>query len=1067
MSAGMDRDVPETGASARPVPPPGPVFRFLFVESTLAWLLAALFILGGVLAYLTMVKEANPDLAIPAALIKTEWPGAGPTLVEKQVTDVIEKHIKSVENLKRYDSGSRMGLSIISVEFQADAPVAESVQALRTKVWEAIGELPADASRPNVEQVSTTDTPVMTVTLLGDVPDEVLGDAARDLKTDLERLAALRKVDLGGARDAVARVVIDPQTLAGLGLTLGEVRAAIEREATDVPLGRIENDALTADVSLRGRFQTLDQVGAMPVRTGADGSVIRLRDIASLHHDLSVPIDATLTSLDGQAFAPAVSLTLYKMPGSDTVALVQAARAMLDGADLPQGVSARVTDDQSIIVNRKLNEVFVNAVEAVIAVVIVLILLLSWRAALVAGVAVPITFLGALMVLQAMGMTLNTMVVVGMVLALGLLVDVFILVMEGMIQGMRERGLRFARAAAWTVRTYALPAFAGQVTTILALMPLLFLSGVSGKFIRLVPLTAIVCLVVSYAVAFLWAIPASKILLARGQQGGGGAGPLDRLTTAASRGLHAFIARAVVARRWLAGAWTVGAVLLVAAAFVLASGLGMEMYPKEDSRHMAVTVELPPGTPLERSRAVAKTLGDALRDADWLESIILHVGRRSPYAVTATADKLAFTPGSEVIGLSLNLTELDQRDGRLGYTYGPEVRARLAPLVERLPGARLSVIADTGGPGGGGGASFVLQGDSLDQLRGAADVLAGKLAAVPGVIGVRQDMGVPRQDLIAVPQREALTAHGIALGTVASELSLAMNRTEVASLPRPAGQDDVPILLSVGWPGQEQTGGPPASIEHLAALRLTTESGARIPVSALMMAIPEAVPPVILRRDGTRTLTLTADLATGTSPLAFMAQVEPMVKASLAGFPGVHQGVADSADEQSRTAQDMVRLFVVALVLMIATLVLLFRSYRLAAVILCTVPLALIGTFGGFAAISMPISFPAMVGMVSLLGIVVNVAIVMIETMMEHRRAGQDIAGAAAAGAADRLRPIISTTLTTVAGLILLSTASPMWQPLCYAIIFGLVTATVLSMIVIPALFRLLAPPMATPEGEA
>lgn len=1048
---GTERGAGESGSG-----PISPIMRFLFVDSTLGWLLALLSLLGGLMAYMTMVKEADPDLGIPAAMVQTAWPGAGPTLVEREVTDVLERAIQSLDHLKRYDSGSRSGLSVIFVEFAADAPTNEVIQSLRARVADAAADLPAAAGRPRVEQMSTTDIPALTVTLRGDVSPAVLSDTARDLKRRLERLSPVRKVDLEGAREDVARIVVDPHRLAGHGLSLNELRQSIEQAAVDVPLGRLENDVLSATVTLRGRFTDLSQLARLPVREGRGGDTVRLGDVASLRHDLSVATDEIWSSLDGGSPAPTVLLTLYKMPGADTVRLVDLARDTLATHTLPPGVETRITSDQSIIVKEKLHEVFVNAVQAIIAVIVVLVLLLSWRAALIAGLAVPITFLGALLLLQAMGMTLNTLVVVGMVLALGLMVDVFILVVEGMVQATRERGLRFAEAARWTVRTYALPAFAGQMTTILALMPLLFLSGVSGKFIRLVPLTAIVCLVVSYIIAFLWAIPASRRILG---QGGGSAGPLDRPLNWVASALHGFLARRVVARRRQAVAWSGGALALVVAGLLLAGTLSMEMYPKEDNRHMAATVELAPGTPLDQSRAVGVALADALRAEPWLESLVLHLGQRSPYAQTSSTDRLAWTPGTEVIGLSLNLTDLDQRKGRLSHTYLTDIRDLLQPIVLAQPGASLQVVAGSGGPGGGDAATVVLQGEDLESLRAAADRIKSLLAGRPGVLAVSDDTGNLRQDMMAIPRREALAAHGIALQQVADELTLAMNRTRIADFPAPPGRDDpVPVELSVDWGEAGPAGGSPRWVDGLGALRVPTAQGSRISVSALLAAGPEPVPPVILRRDGTRSITVAAELEPGLSSLAFMAGVQSAVAAELAAFPSVQLAVADAAAEQAQTASDMGRLFLLALVLILSTLILLFRSTPLALIILCTVPLAMVGVFAGFAAISMPLSFPAMVGLVSLIGIVVNTAIVMIETMTTHRREGRDIAAAAALGASDRLRPILSTSLTTIAGLILLSTASPMWQPLCYAIIFGLIASTLLSLIIVPALYRLAAP---------
>ncbi len=1030
------------------------LFRFLFVETTLAWLLAALLVLGGAMAYRTIAKEATPDLGVPRATVTTVWPGAGPLLVEDRVTDVLEEHLQELKNLKRYESGSRTGHATISVTFHADAPVKESIQALRARVWEALGELPAGARRPDVEAISGTDAPVMSVALTGNVPDGELAATARRLDERMARLPGIRRVARQGGEGPVVEVLVDPHKQAGANLTLASIREAITQGTADHPLGRVVGDPVNARLTLQGRFTAVHDLRHLPVR-GPGGQTHELGTVATVAKGRAVPDSHVATSLDGKPLAPAALLHLYKVPGADTLRVTRAARDLLDGARLPDGVTARVTSNRAHVVERKLNEVFRNAAQAVVAVVAVLVLFLSWRAAVIAGLAVPVTFLGALMLIQAVGLSLNVLVIVGMVLALGLMVDVFILVMEGMIQGRREHGLAFPEAAAWTVRTFALPAFAGQITTILALTPLLFLGGISGKFIKLIPLTAIICLLLSYGVAFLWAIPASRRLLQSDRAVAGGS-LLDRPMLAASRVLRRFLERAVTARRWQAAAWVLAGGVLVAGALALGSGLNLKMSPPQDVRHMAATAHLGADTTLRESRAVGRRLGNALRDAPWLESVMVHAGRASPYAYSGPGARTTRKPGPGVVGLSLNFTTLAQRDGRLAYTYADTVRQRLKSVLEDRPGARLSITKRTGGPGPGG-SGLVLQSENLEKLRAAARDLKARLAKLPGVVAVSDSMGRPRQDLRVTPRRTALAAHGVPLNRLADALSLAMERTTVARMSQP-GRESTPVVMAVDWGGDGRATGHPRGLGDLEILRLPDHQGRRVPVADLVTITPKAVPRVIPHKGRTRTVTVNAEVAGGDSTSNFAAKARQARQAVLKKHPGVHAAQSQSSAQQQRTVRNMQQMFLVALVLMVATLVLLFRSYRLALIILGTIPLALVGTLGGFAAIGMPLSFPAMVGMVSLLGIVVNVAIIMVDTITRHRDAGSDAATAAAAGVAERLRPLASTVLTTVAGLVLLSTASPMWQPLCYAIIFGLVAATLLSLVVIPALYRLMAP---------
>jgi len=550
-----------------------------------------------------MVKEGAPDLAIPVAQVRTLWAGASPELIEKEVTTPIEKAVKSLNNLKRISSGSRSGLSLIVVEFEADAPIDESIRSLRTKVSETAGQLPPEVAAPTVEQMSTTDMPILTYMLHGNVDDAVLGDTARDLKERLERIGSLRKVELSGAREEIGRVLIDPMRLNAVNLSMTMVSEAIRAASLDRPLGEMRDGRTPAAISLAGRFSHINELRVLPIHQMPSGHVVRLGEIADVRRDLSTEEVRTFVSFAGQPFAKGVSMSLYKAPGTDTVGTVAQVRRVVESFPMPLGVEATVLTDEAIEVNEKLTDVFTNAVQAIAGVVLILLVMLTWREAVIAGAGVPITFLGSIAAVFAFGMTMNEMVVIGMVLALGMLVDVFILVMEGMHQGLYAERRSFESAAGVTVKRFALPAFAGQLTTILALAPLLFLPGIDGKFIRLIPFTAIICLVVSYVVAFVWALPSSRHLLGRRLKGDG-LTRVDRITNRASGGLLAWVLAYVVRARWVAALWLVGVLGLVAAAVVAGTLLPSESYPKIDGRNMGITVELPPGTPLDRSTEI-------------------------------------------------------------------------------------------------------------------------------------------------------------------------------------------------------------------------------------------------------------------------------------------------------------------------------------------------------------------------------------------------------------------------------------------------------------------------------
>ena len=405
-----------------------------------------------------------------------------------------------------------------------------------------------------------------------------------------------------------------------------------------------------------------------------------------------------------------------------------------------------------------------------------------------------------------------------------------------------------------------------------------------------------------------------------------------------------------------------------------------------------------------------------------------------------------------MIGMTIEFVPLEQR-GRLSHTYAPEVRAALAPLVAQMPGARLTVVPQSGGPGDDA-IEFVLSGDDLGDLRRAASDLSARLEAIPGTTDVRDNQGGSNLALSVRPRREALSFHGVTLAQLADEMSLAMNEVPLAKLRMPASSEDVDIRMSMRWPGRQGETGGPTSWEEMSAISVPDGYGMRIKSTSLLEMVPGDAPRVVVREGGQRAVTVLAR-PEGKSQVEILSALAPAFPELIAAHPEVTFALSGAAKESAESFSRTGLLFFLTLGLMFAVLVALFNSFLLPIVILAAVPCALIGTFAGFYLISMPMSFPAMIGIISLIGIVVNTSIVILDVIVSHRRNGMAVAEAAARGAAERLRPIFGATLTTVAGLVLLSMSSPMWQPLAYAIIFGLLAATVVSLVVVPCLYRL------------
>lgn len=1055
--------------------------EFFFTRQIFAILLCFMLLMGGLMGYFSMVKEGEPEIEIARAMITTTWGGTDAETIENQVTDKLEKEIKSLQGLDDFTSATFNSFSIINVAFKAEAPVAESIQELRGKVDDAESELPAESTgreKPAFEQLSQQDAPVLTMALSGEGLDiALLSQVAEDLQERLESVKNVREVTLGGQRDEVIHVQMIPSRLTTLGIAATQVRDAIQGGNIDTSWDLVRDEEFGAQVRLYGRFRTLDDLRDLPVTRLDDNRVVRLSEVAEIYQGLERETQRAFVSWQGSEFNPTINLEVVKVAGTDTIQVIDDVLADMelvskDPNIWPFGMEYRVLNNDANTIRKDLANLGSNVLQASLLVFAILFVALTWREALIAGLAIPMTFAGVLFILWMLGYTLNTMVTVGMILALGLLVDVFILMLEGLHEGIFVQGLSFPKAALKTVQTYASPAFTGQLTTILAMAPLMAISGTLGKFIRLIPISAITCLVMSYVLALLAVVPLSKFLLDNHGDGKAAKTYVDRLTEAASERFSHWSLRATVPNRHVARLWTAGAIALFVCAVILFSQLPSSLFAVSDDNKLSINVELPPAATLETSQEVADLMGEVARNYSdpngekVFESVVKLVGQRSNLVSSSE-----IKPGNAdyFVGLSAVFVNRNQR-ARDSFEYARDLKDELErDIVRNYPGAVLS----TAFPLSGGGADPIqieIFGDDLQTLREISSQVQQSLREIPGTMDVRDDLGNLREDYKLVPKREALDFYGISQDDLGSQGRYLMIDNDVGDFAIGSGEEDLEIRLSTQWPSQQGTIGGPSRLDEFATMRFITPDGEALPAAALLEEAPGAVPLSITHRDTQRSVTVLAKVIPGEdfydteilaelTPRLEAMQYDPSDKANAERWPqGYTYRFGGDADTSSETFGSAGQMLVVAIFLVFAVLVLQFGSYTQPLIIILTIPFALIGTLFGFFLLGLSFSFPAMIGVIALVGIVVNDAIVMVETMNERRKEGLDVRHAAAAGASDRLRPILTTSLTTIIGLLPLAFSDAQWFPLCMAIIFGLLSATLIALLVVPGLYLQLTP---------
>lgn len=1033
---------------------PSRLARFFFLRPTFALLLLLSLVGGGLLAVTSMVKEKNPDLAIPQATIVVEWPGADPETVESQLANEMEKSLKSVEGLKTLRSASFDSFCILAVEFVASADVSESMARLRAKVDEAAADLPDEAKQPRVNEVSMNNQPILSLSLVGDIAEQRRSDLLEVLEERLQKLRGVNEVNISGNRDEVVRVDLLAPRLAALGLQPTAIRQALQAASIDQPWDRYESRDGAVVLVLRGRMRTLAQIRELPVARVGNGRIVRLQEVAEVDFGLEREKSRAFVSRDGAPFAEAVDVSITRLPGADVIELVRQIEHEL--ADLrhsnrwPEGLEFFITSDASEEIEESLGDGLSNTMQASIAVFIVLLVALTWREALIAGLAIPVTFLGSMAVISAMGYSLSNLIIIGMILALGLLVDVFILMMEGMHDALYVQNKSFNEAALDTVKTYAGPAFAGQLTTILALAPLMAIGGTDGKFIRYIPITAVTCLAVAFVVALIVCIPLSQFLL---RSTNAKPGTVDRVMAQASERLSGWISRTIVAGKGRAAGVIAACVGVLAVAVMSAGNLPSELYPKADGRNLGITITLPADATLDQAQSCADTVGEALRGEPYFESVTKFVGRQSPYARASLASALSPDEDAYFVGFSTKFTPEEERS-MLSFEYLEPLRDKLAEPLRACPGASMYLSPQATGASADAPIELRIIGEDLDELREVSARIQAQLRKTPGATDVRDDLGDPRPTFEFDPNLEALDFHGLSVNDLAGQVRLGFAEDTVIKMPRGGTEDELEVRLGTSWPSRAGKPGGPTSPWEVMTLSVTTREGRSVPLWELANGDLVDAPLTITRYEGERAVTVKADTH-GVTASEVLAELEDTLEAIRDEHPEIEISLGGEAEGTAETFGSAINMLWVALFLVFAVLTIQFDSFSQPVAMLSVVPLSLAGTIGFFQIFGLAISFPALIGIISLVGIVVNNAIVMISAMNTLRAEGKSVREAAAEGAASRLRPILSTTLTTLAGMVPLALSDPMWFPLAGAIIGGLAAGTVFAMVATPAVYRI------------
>ena len=1009
-------------------------------------------IVAGIAAFNSIPKEADPDIPIPYLIVQVTYPGISPEDSERLLVKPLETALRSVEGIKTMTARAYAGTAVVILEFDVNFQKQKALEDVRARVEEARSLLPAEADPPSVNEINIALNPVISVALSGDVPDRTLLKLARDLKDQIKLIPSVLDVDIDGERKEMLEIVIDPAKLESFGISQQEMFQAVSNNNRLIAAGLIDTGHGSFAVKVPGVISSASDLLNLPLRSTAN-STITLSDVAQVRRTFYDP--TTYARVNGQ---PTISLDVTKRIGANIIANNQAVRAAVAKAQAswPQGVHVTYLFDESTYIRGMLSSLSDSIILAIVLVMIIIVAALGVRAGLLVGVAIPTSFLMAFMVLNGVGMSLNEMIMFGMLLAVGILVDGAIIVVEYADRKMTE-GHKPKEAFAQAAKRMFWPVVSATATMIGAFLPMLLWPGIPGKFMSYFPITLIIILSASMIVALIF-LPVLGGLFGKAPP----PDPEHQKAIEASEtgdwrdipgitGWYAHMSERLTRYPGRVVLGAIGMVIAVILAF-LVGNKGSIFFADQDPDYLRVYISARGNLSADEKRDIVMGISRIAQSVD---------GIRAIYASSGGQGNSLNSQGGEPVDTigHLGIELKDYRLRRKGKVIADEIRQKTA----NVPGVHVEVREQTGGPSSGKDVMIDASSDDYASLASVTGAIRAHMDKMKELRDVEDTRPLPGIEFVMDINREMASRFGVNAQSIGTAVELVTNGILVGKY-RPDDSDDE-VDIRVRYPSASR------GIHALDNLRVPTNDGTMVPISNFVKMKPEQQVNSIERVDGHRVYHVRANVKTGENANAQIAKIQDWIKAQ--SFPStVHVSFKGGAEEQDESQAFLGVAAALALFLIGIVLLMLFNSFYHMFLILVAVILAMVGALLG--QVVMRESFSIIMsgtGMLALAGIVVNHNIVLIDTFHRLRDSGMDPIEAVIRSSAQRLRPVFLTTITAIGGLLPMMFAIEidfatrevtiggpnglMWVQLSTAIVFGLAFSKLITLGLVPSMLAL------------
>lgn len=991
----------------------------------------------GIFSLINMPKGEDPEPVFPGFIVTTIYPGATPADIEEQVVDPMEKRFNELDNVKEIVADITDGLAVIRVEYLHGVNVEDKYQEVVREVSTIQKDLPAEVYRVDVRKITPADVNIFQVAIISEVASYTqLKEQAERLSDDLEKIKNLKNVDTWGFPEQQVRIELNTDKLSQQHIPVNAVIQALQTENLNIPGGNVNVSARKFNVKTSGNYKSVEEI-RNTIIYAANGQVIRLKDLADVRMDYEQ--EKHLTRLNGHR---AVFVTASQKEGQNIFAVRDQVLPVLESFEktLPGNMDFYKIFDQSASVERRLGR-FAKDFSIAILLVMITLLPLGMRSSLVVMISIPLSISIGLTLLNLLGYTLNQLSIVGLIVALGILVDDSIVVVENIERHLRM-GYSKKQAAILATKQIGMAVLGCTATLILAFLPLIYLPESSGDFIRSLPMAVVTTILASLFVS-LTIVPFLSSRILKEQHNPEGnliyRGFKKLISMSYSRVLHSSLKRP-----WLT---IVVAVALFAGAIALVPSVGFSLFPSSERPMFLVNIETPEGSNLFETNRVVKHVEEILSRQSEINSFASNIGRGNPRVYY----NIIPNEGAENLG-------------QVFVQMNPEAAEEKGDLIDALrdsfqyfPNAKIVVQNFEQGPPQEAPIAIRVFGENLDTLRAVAGQVEQLIAKTPGTIYVTNPLKTQKTDLAVHINKEKAAALGIPVAEIDRTVRMGIAGLDVGVFRDEEGEE---YSMLVGTAKE----GPAPSLDVFQRLYVNSLSGAAIPLHQVADVQFETSANVIRHYNKNRYVTITALVQSG----YLTSNINSELQEKLADFhfpEGFTYKVAGEVESQEESFSGIGVIILITLFGLIGVLVLEFKTFKSTLIVLSVIPLGFIGAILMLLFTGNTLSFTAVIGLIALAGIEVKNSILLVDFTNQLREEGRGLNEAIQEAGEIRFVPIVLTSLTAIGGLIpLVLEYSPLYSPLALVIIGGLISSTLLSRLVTPVLYKLLPPKLEKEE---